>query len=585
VQLLNSYGPTEATIVATACDLTAPSKAGVMRGKAYIGTPVANVKTYVLDARLEPVPIGVAGELYIGGEGVARGYLGRPGLTAERFIPDPYSAEVGRRLYRTGDLARYLGDGTIDYVGRSDNQVKVRGYRIELGEIESALTQHADVGEVAVIARKDSAGGKRLVAYVATRRGQEVEAGRLREFLRARLPEHMVPAAFVVLDELPLTPNGKVDRRALPAPDSVRGGGERSYDAPRDALELELCRVWEDVLGVSPVGVRDNFFELGGHSLMAVRLIERVNKLTKRQVPLASIFRAATVESLAELLREQAAPVAASSLVEIQKGGSRPPLFFVHPAGGNVFRYVELARLLGPEQPFYGLQAQGLDGGLEAHTRVEEMAAHYVGLIRGLGTAGPYRLGGWSLGGVVAFEMARQLRAAGEEVELVALLDSYATQSVAVDDDGADDAEADLYAQFIQHLGLSVSALAGYAEEFRRLAGDERLAFVLERIMAAEDRYARLGAARMRRLFEVFETHTRAARAYRPGPFDGRVALFAASEGGGEAAAAGWSALAAGGLDFRLMPGDHYTLLERPNVEVLAGELGARLQGDRLESR
>lgn len=388
----------------------------------------------------------------------------------------------------------------------------------------------------------------------------------------------MVPSVFVMLDALPLTPNGKVDRRALPAPDAMRAGAEEGYAPPRDMLELELCRIWEDVLGVSPVGIRGNFFDLGGHSLLAVSIIERVSGLTKKKVPLNTLFRAPTIESMAALLRKQAAPPSVSSLVEIVSGDSRPPLFFVHPAGGNVFRYVELARLLGPGQTFYGLQAQGLDGEQQSHARVEEMAAHYVGLIRGLRLAGAYRIGGWSLGGLVAFEMARQFRAAGEEVGLVALVESYPSGP------GESDREAgqgELFVPFIRHLGLPVGHFTGDAAEFRRLAADARLDYVLERIMAAEEVYAQLGLAGMRRLFEVFEVHTRAARAYEPAPHEGRVSLIYGAdgdEGARAAASAVWSGIATKGIELRVVPGDHYSIFERPNVEALAGELRARLQ-------
>ncbi|MCA1614465.1 MAG: amino acid adenylation domain-containing protein, partial [Acidobacteria bacterium] len=306
VLLLNSYGPTETTIVATACDLTTPSEAGVVPPKAYIGSPVANVRTYVLDARLQPVPVGVAGELYIGGAGVARGYVNRPALTAERFIPDPYSPEPGGRLYRTGDVARYLADGTLDYVGRADNQVKVRGYRIELGEVESALASHPEVGEAAVVAREDAAGGKRLVAYVVAKHGREVAAGPLREHLRASLPEYMVPSAFVVLDTLPLTPNGKVDRRALPEPGHSAAASAESYEPPRTPVEEVLCGIWAEVLGVERVGVEDDFFELGGHSLLATQVVSRLREALRVEVPLRALFESPRVSRLAPRVEELA---------------------------------------------------------------------------------------------------------------------------------------------------------------------------------------------------------------------------------------------------------------------------------------
>jgi thioesterase domain-containing protein len=304
--------------------------------------------------------------------------------------------------------------------------------------------------------------------------------------------------------------------------------------------------------------------------------MERVSHLTKKQVPLATIFQAATIERLANLLREETPSAPASSLVEIQKGNLHPPLFFIHPSGGNVFRYVDLARLLGPEQPFYGLQAQGLDGEQAVHTRIEEMAAHYLGLIRTVQPKGPYQLGGWSLGGLVAFEMAQRLWARNEHVGLVALVDSYV--SAAGEETESSD-RRDLYAQFIQYLDLPLSGFFEVKEEFCRLTEDGQLTYVLEQIMAADERYMRLGLKRVRHLFRVFEIQTQAARRYAPKSYAGRVALFRAVDTatGHQKSSEIWTTVAAGGLDLHLVPGDHHTILQRPNVEVLADQLRAHL--------
>ena len=248
-------------------------------------------------------------------------------------------------------------------------------------------------------------------------------ADELRRFLKDKLPEYMVPAVVVLLEALPVTPNGKVDRRALPAPDRSRPELEKAFVAPRDDLELQLAQIWEEVLGVRPVGVTDNFFELGGHSLLAVRLFALIEKRLGKKLPLTAVFQGATVEHLADLLRQQATPGPQSSLVAIQPGGSKRPLFLVHPAGGQVFPYVHLAQFLGPDQPCYGLQARGLEDGQDPHTRIEDMAAYYIQAMQTVQPTGPYLLGGWSMGGVVAFEMAQQLHAQGQRVALLALLD------------------------------------------------------------------------------------------------------------------------------------------------------------------
>jgi acyl carrier protein len=401
-RLLNCYGPTETTIYAVAKECVGP-----FRKEPPIGRPLGNIRVHLVDPSGLPVPVGVPGELWLGGEGVARGYLNRPELTAERFLPDPFSGEPGERLYKTGDLARYLSNGDVEFLGRVDRQVKVRGLRIELGEIEAALGKHPSVAECAVLVL-GHATDKRLVGFVVARRQDDQEPGsltpltpQLREHLRQTLPDYMVPASFLFLEAMPLTPVGKVDRRTLSQMDLVQDWDVERVEA-RDVLELELVRIWEEVLGIPRLGVRDNFFELGGHSLMAVRLVEQVQQRFGRDLPLAVLFQGGTVEEMAALLREEETATA-SCLVDIHPAGTARPFFCVHPAGGDVLCFAALARNLGPDQPFYGLQSQGMAGDEEPLTRVEEMAARYLEEIRKVQPEGPYTLGGWSLGALVAF--------------------------------------------------------------------------------------------------------------------------------------------------------------------------------------
>jgi acyl carrier protein len=295
VELWNMYGPTETTVWSTCARITDTSD-GIT-----IGQPVANTRIYLLDAHGQPVPVGVAGEMYIGGAGVARGYLNRPELTAERFVADPFVNEPNARMYRTGDLARYLPDGNIEFLGRNDFQVKLRGYRIELGEIESALQRHPAVREVAVLAREDVAGDKRLVAYIVAANPPADLVDQLRALLRVSLPEYMVPAHFLTLDALPRTPNGKVDRRALPPPDNSGPDFPAAFVAPRNPVEEVLAGIWADVLRLEQVGVRDNFFDLGGHSLLATQLMSRLRDALQVELPLRTLFEAPTVAGLAAL--------------------------------------------------------------------------------------------------------------------------------------------------------------------------------------------------------------------------------------------------------------------------------------------
>ena len=396
IRLVNAYGPTETTITATIFDVT--SSEGSTLRRIPIGRPLTNRETYILNRHGNPVPVGVAGELYIGGDCLARGYLNRADLTAENFVPNPFSGESGARLYKTGDRARYLADGNIEFLDRIDQQVKIRGFRVELGEIESVLRQHPAVRETIVVAREHGPGEKQLVAYIVAPRDLQPTAAELRLFLKEKLPDYLMPSVFVPIDTLPLMPNGKVDRSALPDAGRAQHAPAKEFVAPRDPLEAQLVSLWEEVLGVRPIGVTDNFFELGGHSLAAVRLFALIEKRLGKRVPLATVFQGATVEHLATILRQHAQAPPVSSLVAIQPEGNRRPLFLIHPAGGHVFPYVHLARHLGSDQPTYGLQARGLEEGSQPQSRIEDMAAYYIEALRKVQPDGTLPLG-WMVDG------------------------------------------------------------------------------------------------------------------------------------------------------------------------------------------
>jgi amino acid adenylation domain-containing protein len=543
-RLINEYGPTE-TVVGCCVYEVAPDDP--RSGPVPIGRAIAGARLYVVGAGGRPVPAGAPGELWIGGAGVAWGYRNRPDLTAERFVPDPFGAEPGARLYRSGDRVRHLPDGRLEFLGRVDDQVKIRGFRIEPGEIEAALRSEPRVLEAVVVAREGAARERRLVAYLVAA-AEPPTADELRAWLRQRLPEPMVPAAFVFLPELPLTPNGKIDRGALPDP--AQGEGRREGAAPpRDEIELRLVRLWEDLLETRPIGIRDDFFALGGHSLLALRLMGSLELLYGRRIPLSALLEASTVEKLARLLRQEGEAPQRPLLVPLQPRGSRTPLFCVHPAGGNVFCYLPLARESGLEGPVHALQAP-LPGRRPAPWTVETMAALYLGALLEVRPAGPYRLAGWSLGGVVAFEMARRLDAAGEEVELLAMIDVAAPAPA-----GPETEDEDERASF----ALDLAGLAGFG------LGPA----TLEELSARED---------LRELFDLFAANRRAARAYRPGPYRGRVLLVRAAETAATSPAGleAWQGLAAGGAEVRVLPGDHYSLLRLPLVAALAELLEAR---------
>ncbi|HEX8174908.1 MAG TPA: amino acid adenylation domain-containing protein [Pyrinomonadaceae bacterium] len=563
--LWNLYGPTETTIWSAAEEIRPPD------AHVSLGSPIANTQLYLLDSRMRPVPVGVAGELYIGGDGLARGYLKQPALTAERFVPHPFAETAGERLYRTGDLARRTSDGRLEFLGRLDSQVKLRGFRIELGEIEALLSSCQGVRQCVVVLRGETADTAQLVAYLVPENGTKLSSSELRGALAARLPEYMMPSAFVEMERLPLTPNGKVDRRSLPAPDRSQGSLAPAYVAPRDIWELQLTQIWEKVLSARPIGVTSNFFELGGHSLLVVRLMEFIKERWEREIPLATLFQYPTIEKLARLLRDRA-EVSQSPLVCLQPGGSKRPFFCIHPIGGSVFHYVPLAFHLGEEQPLYGLQSQGLDGDLPPLTRIEEMAASYLDALRTVQPDGPYRLGGWSMGGIIAFEMAQQLQARGQEVELLILIDSTTEgfqKSLDLDD------EWTILTAFAETHGIPLENLDIEEESLRRLGLDELLPHVLEEVRAAQLIPPDIGISKVRQILKVFRANMKAIQSYRPRPLNNRVRLIWAVDSSiaqdKEDSTLGWSEFAE--VEAVPVQGNHFTLLREPHVESVAQQL------------
>ena len=423
--VVNGYGPTENTTFTCTYSIT---NTGQIAETIPLGVPITRTQIYILDPWIQPVPIGISGEIYTSGEGLARGYLNQPDLTAAKFTPHPYSTKPGDRLYKTGDLGRCRSDGTIEFLGRTDRQIKIRGFRVELKEIESVLRQHENVKDVAVI-HKDSSEDKRLVGYIVSDQQKAAPTIQgLRDFLKQKLPDYMTVSTFVFLDSLPLTLNGKVNYQALPAPLTMQT--EERYIPARNPFETQLTRVWEEVLGKNLIGRNENFFDLGGHSLLAVKLFAEIEKVFGKSLPLSTLFQAPTIEELTIVLSEGQQLSSWRSLVPIQTRGWKPPLFFVHLVGGNVLSFSELSKLLGQEQPFYGLQSVGLDGKEKPLERIEDMAAHYIQEILTIQPKGPFFLAGGCMGGLIAFEMAQQLVTNGEQVAFLGILESWVPESV-----------------------------------------------------------------------------------------------------------------------------------------------------------
>jgi amino acid adenylation domain-containing protein len=570
LRIINIYGPTEATVFATCRDV---SRGAELIG---IGGPVPGGRAYVLDGRMRPCGIGEPGELWLGGSVLARGYAGRPGLTADRFRPDP-QGPPGSRMYRTGDRARFAGDGGLEYLGRVDVQVKVRGVRIEPGEVEAALRAHPRIREAAVAVHGAGADASLAAWLVAEDRDDPPSSTDLRGFLRERLPEAMVPSAFVWVDALPRTASGKLDRRALPAPAGDADDGA-AYVAPRTPLEETIAAVWREVLGVPRVGVHDDFFALGGNSLVALRLIARIRQAAGAEVPVAALLQGPTVEQLARTVADRQSGVRLP-VVALQPRGTARPLFLVHAGGGHVACYAALASLMAPDQPVYAFQARGLDDGLPPLQGVEAMAAHYVEGLRRVQPRGPYRLGGWSYGGIAAFEMAIQLHAAGEEVELLALLDT-ARPEVRGDTAMPLDHASVLRRILTDLYGWGPTG-AVTIEALRPLSPDEQLRLAARRLGARllpEERTGEVAA-----LTRVRMANHNALVDFIPRPFAGRVTYFqtrgSAYLPSAQETLRFWGRLAEGGFGVHEVPGNHGTLLDPPHVAPLASALRRVLEG------
>jgi len=678
-RIVNMYGPTEATVVATTWEIE-PEAASIS-----IGRPIANTQIYILDHHGLPVPVGVTGEMYVGGASVTRGYLARPELTAERFVPDRFKEPEGH-LYRTGDLARFRSDGTIDFVGRLDHQVKIRGFRIETGEIEEVLGRHPGVRAAVIDVQEEVGRGKRLVAYVVPGTAEALTTKELREWVGRELPAYMVPAAFVTLDALPSTPNGKLDRKSLPSPERSMVA-EKMFIAPRNSTEEVMAQIWAEVLNLQQVGIDDNFFDLGGNSLLAVRMIvaieqrfgvalplqvlfrtptvalltENLNKatdeirnnapeasssaterdgrprtMTERRLlaiwerlietrpigiydsfadiqghstlfekmlaeirsefgvfaeglPIDAVIESPSIEALARIIDDAIEPPPSSLVVCMQPHGNERPLFLIHAGGGYVFFYRALALRLGRERPVYAIRAETKSDGFgrpfEQCESIEELAARYIAEIKTVQPKGPYFLGGGCVGGVVAFEMAKQLRAQGEDIAApVMIFDSFMlnnpharTYQKAIS--GHIPLRNRIAAQLIHASRLGVNKAVGYLAskliramhrrwgqvrtKILNFAGELKwkVSLALGRSMPIELEQSRITASFMK-------VSERLLSKYTPGEYEGSIALFKATEGLDPEPL--WTSLALRSMTVHKMPGIHLDMMEEPTVITTA---------------
>ncbi|HEY0578528.1 MAG TPA: amino acid adenylation domain-containing protein [Pseudonocardia sp.] len=560
-RMINAYGPTENTVCTT---MSAPLSGP---GTPAIGRPLANIRVYVLDEGLRPVPHGVAGELYIAGAGVSRGYLGRPELTAQRFLPCPFG-DPGERMYCSGDMVRWRSDGQLVFVGRADDQVKLRGFRIELGEVAAALRGHADVAQAAVVLREDQPGRKRLVGYVVAQPGRAADTRALREHTARVLPEYMVPAQVVGVDRLPLTPNGKLDRAALPVPEIRVSQDDGEPNTPTEQI---LCELFAEALDLPRIGVHDNFFEIGGDSLLASALATRVRAVLGVELPVRAMFVRPTVAAVAERLPLGTGGEGLDVLLPLRAGGTKPPLFCVHPAVGLSWCYSALVGVIDTDRPVYGLQARGLAGPESLPDSIEAAAEDFLEQIRQVQPTGPYHLLGWSYGGLVAHAMATRIHEQGEPVGTLAILDAYPWFL------GMPEADIEPRQVFFHRLGR----ILGTDEPLT-----ERRALEIFRAGQAPPPWNMLHAHLrdasedgFERLMNVSINTIPLSRKFRPRRFDGDMLLFTLSGSTQLYGPGRWAPYVGGTIETHHLECEHDAMLQPLPVATIGRALRAKLEG------
>ncbi|HVM89005.1 MAG TPA: amino acid adenylation domain-containing protein [Puia sp.] len=569
ISIINGYGPTENTTFS----LTYLIHSSEIPHPIPIGRALNSRSAYILNSHMQLCAVGEEGELYVGGAGIGRGYLNLPELTREKFMPDLFNVSAGAMMYRTGDIAKWLADGNVEFLGRIDDQVKIRGFRIELGEIESVLKKCSGVKDAVIIAKEDRDGIKRLVGYVVAENSFDKE--NIMSYLQQHLPDYMIPKLLIELNKIPLTANGKADKKALPDPGLLPEFGKRKHKAPRTETEKIVAGIFSDALGLAEISIDDDFFEMGGHSLIAIKVMKILEEKTGQKLPITSLFSAPTVEKLSALLKDESVPIVWKSLVPIKPEGNKPPLYIVHGSGLTVMVFNSLAKELSENQPVYGLQAYGLNGE-EPFDTIEEIATHYINEIVAYNPDGPYLLAGYSFGGKVVFEMAKQLKAMGKEVRLVAIFDT----NVAGADNFLSSSQRwkkKIVRQFPKALFVFQSFAKYPADtikyQFNFFFG--KIRSLLEKAgmlnsLPAEEEQLSVYAKR------INEAYFKAYANYKMIPYDGVIDLFRVTKRLyylDDPVYLGWNAYALKGVNIYDIPGDHKTFLLGTNYIALAKTL------------
>ena len=571
---VNAYGPTEITVAVTNYKINRNDKLPL---SIPIGKAFENMETYVLGPDMNPLPPNAVGELYVGGIGVGRGYLNKPDLTAEKFVPNPYSDLPGQRMYATGDLGRQLSDGNLVFIGRKDNQVKVRGYRIELDEIDSTLKRHADLADSAVILEKETVEDAKLVAFVVPKQPENFDIENLRIDLSSSLPPYFVPSQFVVLEKLPVNSSGKIDRKKLALLKVESVIDKSNFVAPETLDQIKLVKIWKKVLNVEQIGIKDNFFAFGGTSLLAIRLVDLVQQEFNVEVPLVHLFNDPTIERMAQIVEQEENDLG-SPLVELRKGKSEETIFLVHPTGGSVHWYSDLAKKLDTNKAVYGLQAPNAEAIQEKHTSIGAMASYYVDAILSHQKEGPYIIGGWSFGVIVAFEIAQQLTALGNKIDHLLVLDQGPYMPITYSP--KDDTEL-LLQIFSSHLELDEAFL-------RNMPFEDQLKYVLRGAKKARLFPPFLRLKHFKEYVFTNKTQTNAWRKYKHEIYNNNIILLKAIENEDNLEQPDdlrWSDVATGRVGVYNVPGDHMTMLQEPHVRQLAKVIEQALHQNLIEKR